>query len=441
MTTRALPPPSNSLSLARLIRGPTLFGVVTIAALVAGVGAWGGSAPLSSAAVASGQVVVQSNRKTVQHFEGGIVRALYVQDGDTVRTGDVLVRLDDTKARTNLESLEGRFYGNLARAARLIAERDEKAEIAFPEELSAATSGAAKEAITGQHRIFEARRIWLDGQIAILHQQIAQAQEEITALDAQVHSETRQMELIDEELKGVQELVNKGLERRPRLLSLQRNSEEISGRRSDHLGQIARAQQRIGEARLRMADLQNTRTNDITKELRETQDDLYDLREKLVAARDVLDRVDIRAPRDGIVVNSRFHTVGGVIGPGEPILEIVPQREELVVEARVRMDDIDTVHAGLPAEVRLTAYKQRWTPAVDGVVQTVSADRLQDNRTGDAFFIARIAVDPASLAKQPNIKLLPGMPADVLILNHPRTALDYMLSPIISSLHRSFREE
>jgi HlyD family type I secretion membrane fusion protein len=428
-------------SLWRLVRVPFLSGCAVIGVCLIGIGTWGGSAPLAGAAIASGQVVVQSHRKTIQHLEGGIVRDIAVKDGDVVKSGEILVRLDDTRARTNLDALQGRYFAARAREARLIAEREGSGEIRFIAELLQSTHPAAQEAVAGQHKIFEARRIWVDGQIAILRQQIAQLREEIVALEAQVQSESRQAGLIAEEMRAVEALVVKGLERRPRLLALQRTAEEIGARRSDHLGQIARAQQRVGEAELQIADHQNKRIDDIMRELRTTQDDLFDLHEKLSAARDVLGRTEVRAPRDGVVVNRRVHTIGGVVNPGDAVLEIVPQAEELVIEARVRGDDIDLVRPGMAAQVRLVAYRQRWTPSVDGVVRTVSADRLEDGRSGDSFFVARIDVDPASLAKLPNAELYPGMPAEVLILAESRTALDYMLSPITASLARAFREQ
>jgi HlyD family type I secretion membrane fusion protein len=438
--TRALPGRGPE-PLGRLVRGPFLLGCGVIALSVGGLGLWSASAPLAGAALASGQVTVETNRKTIQHLEGGIIRELLVTDGDHVKAGDVLVRLDHVKPRTSLETLHGRYYAALAREARLIAEREGAADIQFPVELLQTDHAAAADAIAGQRRIHEARRAWVDGQIAILNQQVAQLREEIAALEAQVRSETRQSELIGEEIEGVQMLVDKGLERRPRLLSLQRAAEDINGRRSEHLGLIARAQQRIGESELQIADLRNRRIDEIMRELRTVQDELFDVRERIVAARDVLERVEVRAPRDGIVVNRRFHTVGGVVAPGEALLDIVPQSEDLMIEARVRMDDIDIVRPGMKAQVRLVAYKQRWTPSVDGTVRTVSADRLQDQRTGESFFIARVEIDRASLEKLPGAELYPGMPADVMIMTAPRTALDYMLSPLTESLAKAFREQ
>ncbi len=433
--------PGRVEPLDRTIRGPFLLGCGVIALCIGGLGLWSSGAPLAGAAIAAGEVTVESNRKTVQHLEGGIIGEILVTDGDRVNAGDVLVRLDETKPRTSLEALHGRFYAGLAREARLIAEREDAAEISFPAELLQAGHPAAAEAMAGQRRIHAARRAWVEGQVAILQKQIAQLREEITALDAQVRSETRQSELIAEEAEGVKTLVDRGLERRPRLLALQRAAEEINGRRSDHLGQIARAQQKIGEAELQIADLQNRRIDEIMRELRTVQDELFDIRERMVAARDVLKRIEIRAPRDGIVVNRRVHTVGGVVTPGEAILDIVPQSEELMIDARVRMDDIDIVRPGMKAQIRLVAYKQRWTPTVDGLVRTVSADRLQDERTGETYFIARVEVDRDSLATLPGAELYPGMPAEVLIMTAPRTALDYMLSPITASLTKAFREQ
>ena len=433
--------PGQVESLGKAIRGPFLLGCGIIAICVGGLGVWASGAPLAGAAIASGQVTVESNRKTVQHLEGGIVREILVSDGDHVKAGDVLVRLDPTRARTVLEGLQGRYYAALAREARLIAEREGASDIAFPAELLQAHHPAAREAMLGQRRIYDSRNTWIQGQVAILQQQIAQLREEIAALEAQVRSETRQAELIGEEMDGVQSLVDKGLERRPRLLALQRSAEEITGRRSDHIGQIARAQQKIGEADLQITNLQNQRIDEVMRDLRTVQDDLFDLREKLVAARDVLDRVDVRAPRDGIVVNRRVHTIGGIVGAGEAILDIVPQSDELLIDAHVRMDDIDIVRPGLHAQIRLVAYKQRWTPTVGGVVHTVSADRLRDDRTGESYFIARVEVDREDLKKLPQVELYPGMPADVLIMTAPRTALDYLLSPITTSLAMAFREQ
>jgi HlyD family type I secretion membrane fusion protein len=428
-------------SLWRLVRGPFLVGCGVIGFCVIGLATWGGSAPLAGAAIATGQVVVQSYRKTIQHLEGGIVREIAVDDGDVVRPGQLLVRLDETKPRTTLDSLQGRYLASRAQAARLVAERDEAAAIAFPDELLQSANAAAAEAMIGQRKIFEARRTWVAGQVAILKQQISQLSEEIAALQQQVESEVRQTGLIKEEMEGVEALVNKGLERKARLLALQRTAEEIGARRSDHVGQIARARQKIGEAELQITDLQNKRVDEIMRDLRSTQDDLFDLKERIVAARDVLERTVVRAPMGGVIVNRRIHTLGGVVSAGDALLEIVPQTEELIIEAHVRMDDIDQVRPGLPVQVRLTAYKQRWTPTVEGTVRTVSADRLQDTRSGDAFFIARVGVDPASLAKLPNVELYPGMPADVLIITQPRTALDYMLLPITASLAHAFREQ
>lgn len=429
--------------LGRLLRGSFLFGSAVTLVAVLGLGAWGGMAPLHSAAIASGQVVVQGNRKTIQHLEGGIVREILVRDGDRVAAGDVLIRLDDTKARTSLDALVARRVALLAREARLVAERDGRDTIAYAAELlkAAAREPAAAEAMAGQNRIFAARRQWLEGQTAILRQQIGQSHQEIVALRAQIESETRQLEYINEEIEGVKTLVDKGLERKPRLLSLQREAQRIAGNRGEHLAMTARAEQRIGEAELQIADLQNRRIDEIARELRDVQGELFELTEKIAAARDVLERVEIRAPHDGIVMASKVHTPGGVIQPGDAVLELVPQNDGLIIEARVRMDDIDAVHVGLPAQVRLTAYKQRTTPTVEGTVRDVSADRLADSRTGEMFFLARVAVDPQSLKSLPHVQLYPGMPADVLIMTGERTALDYMLAPITQSLAKAFREE
>lgn len=423
-------------------RRSVFAGMATIALFFGGFGAWSATAPLTSAAVASGIVKIEGNRKTVEHLEGGIVREILHRDGDFVEAGEPLVRLDDTRARAAYDLLQGQYRVALGLQARLLAERDGLEKIEFPAALleDARRDARVAEIIVAQHNIFEARRTALQGQIKILEQRIAQAKEEIAGLKAQEESETQQIELIAEELADAEKLVAQGLQRKPRLLALQRGKAAIEGSRGAHLADIARAQQKIGEAALAILDLKNKRLNEVVDSLRESQDRLADLTERLRAAEDVLERTTVRALQPGVVVDLRVHSVGGVIGAGDPILDIVPQNDKLVVEALVRPEDIDSVHTGLPAHVRLTGLDRRTTPTVDGAVVYVSADRLTDPKTGVGYFRADIEVDATSI-EELGINLYPGMPAQVLIVTGERTALDYIVSPLTDRFAQAFREQ
>lgn len=425
------------------IRRLVLVALAIIALLFGGLGGWAAVVPLQSAAVAQGQVRVSTHRKTIQHLEGGIVQAILVKEGDAVTAGQVLVRLDDTRVRANLDRLKGRAAGLLATKVRLAAERDGARTLAFPEALTAAARGDPKieEILSSQRGIFAARRRALEGRTRILRQRIGQLNKEIASLQAQVDAETRQLALITEEMDTVSMLVGKGLAEKPRLLALQRNAARIEGSRGEHLGLIARAEQRIGETELRMIDLENTFSNEVVKELEEVQGKLSDVEEQIKAAEDVLQRTEILAPQDGVVVSLRVHTPGGVIKPGEPILDIVPQNDVLLIEARINPLDIDVVHVGLPAQVRLTAYGSRHVLPLDGEVIYLSADSFTDQRTGAPYYLARIRANAEQQRRLRKVTLYPGMPAEVMILTGERTALDYALRPLFDSFARAFREQ
>ncbi len=424
--------------------GPSvLAGIALLAAGAGGFVAWAGLSPLASGAVAPGVVVVESHRKTVQHLEGGIIDTILVDEGATIAAGQVLIRLDDARAKATYDLVQGQLQSTLALEARLIAERDGRGEIEIPPELAAVDGDSETGAImAAQRRLFEARRRAREGQVSILRQRILQFREEIGGLKAQQRSKERQIALIGEEYKGVKELYDKGIERRPRLLALERAQAVLEGERGELVAQMSRAAQAIGEAELRIIDIDNAFQQEVATQLRENQVRLAELRERLRAQDDIIARLDIRAPQAGIVVNLRFHTPRGVIPAGAPVLDIVPGADRLTVEARVQPEDVDAVHVGLPAEVRLTAFQRRTTPSVMGRVVHVSADRLVEERSGLPFYRARIELDPASLAALgPNLRLAPGMPAEVMIETGTRLAIDYLLAPLTASLGRAFREE
>jgi HlyD family type I secretion membrane fusion protein len=424
------------------VRLPVAIGFAAIAVFFGVFGAWGALVPLDSAAIAPGVVSVDTNRKTLQHFEGGIVSAIRVREGDKVVAGQVLIRLDDTQARATLDLLRGRRVAAGALDARLIAERDGKDEITFPGWLvQAREDQKSREIIDGQVNIFNSRRTALAGQTSILNRGMGQFSEEINGLHGQIDSEDRQYELISEELKGLRDLFEKGFAKKPRILALEREAARIKGNRSQNIAGIARAEQSIAEARLRINELQTAMINEAVAELREVQSELFDLSERIKAAEDVLRRTEIRAPLDGTVVDLQVHTRGGVIGPGARLLDIVPSGERLVVEARVDPGDIDVVHPGLQARVRFTAFNLRSTVAVDGTVTSVSADTLVDDRSGASYYLARVELAEDFTNQLADASLYPGMPAEVMIVTGARTALDYFMRPITRSLNRAFRED
>lgn len=420
-------------------RGAIAVGIGVIAVFFGGLGAWAALAPLDSAAIAPGVVKVEGQRKTVQHLEGGIVDRIFVREGDSVSRGDLLIRLDDTQQQATLRLLDGRLLAAKALEARLAARRDGLETIDFPAELETGDAEAAR--ITdGQRMIFSAQNRTLATRISILEQRIAALREEIVGLQGQIAAQDRQLVLIEEEAQGLRGLFNKGLARKERILALERTAAEIDGGRSRNSAEIARARQAIGGARLEIDELSTTMVDEAVAELRETQKEIFDVEQRIVAIKDIISRTDIRAPLSGTVVGLRVHSARGVIAPGEPLLDIVPADKGLVVEAQVSPADIDMVHAGQPARVRLTAFNSRQVAPVRGVVRSVSADRLTDERTGVSYFLARVRVTDDVEKALNGAALLPGMPAQVTILAERRTPLDYLTSPITRSLQRSMRE-
>jgi len=439
-----MPPPPALPQVAErpVIRGPVWVGAVILIAFFGGVGGWAVFAPLSSAAVAPGVVAVDSNRKTIQHLEGGIIKTLMIRNGDVVAPGDLMLRLEDTQARAGWNLMHGQHDAQKALESRLIAERDGAEKIAFPAamEVRRAQPDVA-EILGGQQTIFEARRRSLTGQVNLLHQQVDQLKAEIDSRRSQYQAAKQQKKLIREEIKSIQILVNKGLERKPRLLALQRESANLDGNAGEQLGLIARAQQQIGEIELKIIDHQNSYLNKVVAELREVQTSINDVEERMISAKDVLSRMEIRAPLGGVVVDLKFFTPGGVIAPGAPIADIIPQNDKLIVEAQVQPLDIDIVKVGLPARVTLSAFKQRTTPTLDGTVIYVSADSLVDKRTGAPYFSARVEISKEQLDRIDDVELSPGMPADVMIVTGSRTAFQYLFDPLRESMRRAFREQ
>ncbi len=426
-----------------------IAGAAVATTFVGGFGIWSVFAPLESAAMASGVVEVESYRKTVQHLEGGIIAQILVKDGDHVSEGQTLVRLDDTKVQATYAAIDGQFSDALARQARLLAERDGLDVPALPQALLARAAGdpAIAQIIDGQRTIFAARRKLLDSKIAAIRERIQQSNEEIRGLRSQDTAVQTRLGLIRSEIDDVRQLLDKGLERKPRLLQLERDRAELEGNRGQLSAQVARAQQTIAESEINILTLKHDNANDVAQQLRDTEAKAHELQEQLRAAADVLARSEVRAPEDGVVTDLRVHTPGGVVKPGDPLLDLVPKADRLIIKARVRPEDTDLVRAGLSASVRLLPYKQRRTPPLEGKVTYVSADRLVDERPeagqppNQPYFMAKVEVDQAALREMPDIELIPGMPAEVMIKTGKTTVAIYALSPILDSFHHAFREK
>ncbi|WP_312033057.1 HlyD family type I secretion periplasmic adaptor subunit [Ensifer sesbaniae] len=415
-------------------------GLVVILAFFGIFGGWAALAPLDSAAVTQGVVKVEGERKVIQHLEGGIVSQLKVADGEHVKSGQVLIKLDDTQAAAHLELLRNRVISRKASAARLRAERDGKDEIAFEQELLTSSSSPAAEAVAVQNEVFRARRLALSNETGILHQRILQSENEIKGLEDMVAAQDQVMVSIEAEAADLEKLSKKGLATRERHLQLRRRQGELKGERATNIAAIARIRESMAEIEQQIMNLSTTRLNEAVAELSKVEAELFDLQQQLRAAEDVLARADIRAPVDGVVMGLQVHTAGGVVRPGEPLMSIVPVGQKLVVEAMVRPEDVDTIAIGQSAHVRISAFARYDMPPLEGRVELVSADRLTDDRTGAGYFTAIIVVDEQELGKLAGRKLLPGMTSEVMIRTGSRTMLAYIGEPLARTFRRAMRE-
>lgn len=432
--------PAPASPRARL-RGVTWTGNLLVTGFVLGLGIWSAFAPLESAAIASGVVESESSRKTIQHLEGGIVREILVSDGDAVHTGQILIALDDTKIRAEVQSLQGQLWDATAREARLQAEQQGHEQLLFAARLETARESAAEAAVLkAQQNIFEARWQVFRSQIAVVREKRLQVDNEIVGLKAQQTAVAQRTAIAREELDMVTTLVNKGLERRPRLLNLEREVADLQGRQGEIAAHISRAEQVINESQATILKLESDRQHEIAQSLREAQNQVFQLRERLRAAEDQLSRTEVKAPEDGVITELRVHTPGGVIGAGAPLMDMVPRQDRLIVTARVKPEDIDVVHPGLNADVHLLPYNQRRAPRLTGTVTHVSADRLVDKRTEQPYYATKIRVQDTRMAAN-DIRIIPGMPAQVYITTGHGTVALYALRPLLDSFHGAFNED
>ncbi|MGO4173919.1 HlyD family type I secretion periplasmic adaptor subunit [Bosea sp. TAF32] len=424
----------------RDIRRATLFGVATIAVLLGTVGLWAATAPLSGAVIASGKVVVESNVRRVQHPSGGVVAEIRVKDGDRVKAGDVLVRLDETNARASLALIEIELIRFQARKARLEAEREGHSDLVLVQELrDRAGDPGVIRAVAGELRLFRTRRAAADVQRSQLRERIAQSHEEIKGLSSQIEARRAQAMLIEQELEGVQKLYDQNLVALSRLTSLQREASRLIGERGSLTSDTARVKGRIAEIELQIVQIDEDLRREVTTELRDVDGKIADLSERRVAARDQLERIEMRAPQDGVVHQQTVHTIGGVIGPAEQVMLIVPEADGLIVEARVEPALIDRLRIGQAAMLRFPAFDSATTPDLKGRLIHVSADASTDQQSGVSFYTARVALDRPEIDRLGGKSLLPGMPVETFIQTGSRTALAYIVKPIEDQLARAFR--
>jgi HlyD family secretion protein len=442
---RPLPPPTPPVAIETAprprTRGSVAFGVIAILLFFGGFAAWSVLAPLSEAAIAPGVIKVEGQRRTIQHLEGGIVREILVKDGDRVEAGQVLMRLDDVQSGANLETLRSQRWSLLAQDARLMAELARAREIAFPPDLLAAAEPRARDAVAGQRALFEARTVSLDSQLDVLRKRVEQQQAVAASAEGQLNSQREQLALIRREEATVRDLLRQGLERMPRLLQLQRTAASLEGNITDVRGQIERARATIAEAQSQMRQIEDQRLQEVSAELREVRTKLAETEERLRAAADVATRREITAPEAGTVLNLRVFNLGAVIRPGDPAMDLVPEKDRLIAEVTVQPGDIDAVYPGLRAEVRLPAFKQRLVPYLHGNVTFVASDVTVDERTRANYYRANILIDGDQLESLPNVKLVPGMPVEAYVLIGERSFLRYIIQPVLDSFHRAFREQ
>ncbi|PIW26308.1 MAG: HlyD family type I secretion periplasmic adaptor subunit [Rhodospirillales bacterium CG15_BIG_FIL_POST_REV_8_21_14_020_66_15] len=428
--------PRDARPLDRQITRLHRLGWALILVFLVGGGLWAATARLEGAAIALGTVGVESNRKSVAHLEGGIVRDILVSEGDHVVRGQPLVRLDDTMARATLDLLSARRDGLLAKRARLIAERGDETAIAFPAELlDRARDASVAELMAGETRVLTSRRENLERQDAVLTERLAKHEQEITGLKAKLAAAKESLVLLREEREMMESLFKKGLMTKDRLLAIKRRAVQAKGEIGDIQARIARAGEAKGEIEMQRVLNRDTQAKQVVQDLQDTQERLAEVREKVRAARDILARTDIRAPASGLVVGLKVHTTGGIIKPGQPVLDLVPDADRTVVELRIDPKDVGAVYPGMAARVRLTAFNARTTPMLAGRVTRVSADRMIDPQTGAAYFSGRVVPDAPGLPQ-----LRPGMQAEVFLVTTERTVLDYLLDPLVRAVDRAGRE-
>ena len=422
-------------------RRHTAAGLGVIAIAFGGAGVWATTAPLSGAVIAAGNLVVETNSKKVQHPAGGVVAEIRVREGSTVKAGDLVIRLDETQTKANLQIITKQLDESYARIARLEAERDNGAAVEFPKEITGRVNEPeiAKLA-AAEASVFEARVNSKDGQKNQLRQRTLQLKDEISGQEAQLKSKIDQIRIIKEELKGVEDLYRRNLIQLPRLTALQREGSRLEGERGQLISQIAETRGKISEVEIQLLRIDQDFRSEVLKEMRELQAKQAEFVERKVAAEDQLKRIDIRAPQDGIVHQLGVHTIGGVIAQGETLMTIIPQAEELQIEARVAPHEIDQLSLAQTAIIRFSAFNQRTTPELNGIVKRISADLTREQQTGQAYYTIRIVLPDAEVKRLEGLQLIAGMPVECFMKTTDRTMISYLMKPLSDQINRTFRE-
>lgn len=444
MSTMAIggPKPAAKKTVRDSIKFHLILGLAIVLVMVVGLGGWASTVLISGALIAPGQIVVESNVKKVQHPTGGVVGEVRARDGDLVKAGDIVVRLDDTVTKANLAIVTKNLDAALARAARLQAEQRGVDRIEFPQALvERANDPDVKLLISAETKLFDVRVNGRTGQKAQLRERITQLNEEIAGLSAQEKAKDQEIALVQNELIGVRELYDKHLVQISRLTQLERDSARLNGERAQYVASRAQAKGKITETELQIIQVDKDVVSEVSKDLRETNDKIGELIERKVAAEDQLRRVDIRAPQSGMVLQSTVHTVGGVVTAGDTLMLIVPQADDLQVEAKVNPVDIDKLQIGQKTLLRLSAFNQRTTPELNGLVSRVSPDVTTDQRTGQSYYTIRVSMPAEEVARLGDVKLIPGMPVEAFVQTGDRTMLSYLMKPLHDQLMRAFREK
>jgi HlyD family secretion protein len=432
---------NETKSVRSSIRLHLIVGLSVVVLLGGGLGGWASTAEISGALIAPGSIVVESSVKKVQHPTGGVVGEVRAHDGDLVKAGDIVVRLDDTVTKANLAIVTKNLNGLLARAARLQAEQQGLDKIVFPATLTDhADDPDVRDVMASESKLFDVRTTGRTGQKAQLRERVTQLKEEIQGLVAQAQAKDQEVALVDKELVGVRQLYDQHLVQLTRLTTLERDSARLAGEKAQYMASMAQARGKITETELQIIQIDKDMVSDVSKDLRETNDKIGEYVERKVTAEDQLRRVDIRAPQDGMVEQSTVHTVGGVISAGDAIMMIVPQADDLQVEAKVNPQDIDKLQIGEKTLLRLSALNQRTTPELNGQVIRVSPDVTTDQRSGQSYYTIRVSMPPQEVARLGEVKLIPGMPVEAFVQTGDRTMLSYLIKPLRDQLMRAFRE-
>lgn len=423
---------------AAMIRG----GMIVVAITFLGFGSWATFAPLARGAHVMGHVVTDSNRKTIQHLEGGIVKEILVREGAQVKEGDVLIRLDETQTQANLEIVSQRHLQEMVLEARLLAERDGLARINWPGVLQPHMATArVKSAMADQEALFRARKNEFDGQIRAMTERIAQLRRQADALRRQVDANREQTSLLSADVEAQRNLEKKGFVSANRVREFEREAARIRAEQAAREAEVAEVEATIQATELQIIQTRQGFSRQVVTELQASRAKLNEFQEQLTAQTSVAERVTIRAPVDGQVVGLAVHTLGGVIAPGSPIMDIVPENDRLLIEAKVRLTDIDVAHAGLPAEIRFSSLPPRQSPLLSGRVLSVSNDTLTDPSTREQYYLARVEVKEGELKKLGSFNVVSGMPVEVLISAGERTMLDYLVAPVEGLFRRAMKED